>query len=51
MPEDARDRALSAGLLAAGVLCAFVGMVAGSLLPQWLTNNHTPHRPLATEPA
>jgi putative FmdB family regulatory protein len=27
---------------------AFVGMVAGSLLPQWLANTHTPHRPLAS---
>ncbi|CAA2108056.1 sodium:solute symporter family protein [Variovorax paradoxus] len=35
----------------AGVLCSFAGMVAGSLLPQWLANTHTPHRPLATEPA
>ena len=35
----------------AGVLCAFVGMVAGSLMPQWVANTHTPHRPLATEPA
>jgi hypothetical protein len=35
----------------AGVLCAFVGMGVGSLLPQWLANTHTPHRPLATEPA
>ncbi|MFS2206281.1 sodium:solute symporter family protein [Variovorax sp. Varisp36] len=35
----------------AGVLCSFAGMVAGSLLPQWLANTHTPHRPLTTEPA
>jgi Na+/proline symporter len=35
----------------AGVLCSFAGMVAGSLLPQWLANTHTPRRPLATEPA
>lgn len=35
----------------AGVLASFVGMVAGSLLPQWVVNTHTPHRPLATEPA
>ena len=35
----------------AGVLCSFAGMVAGSLLPQWVVDTHTPHRPLATEPA
>ncbi|MFS2100712.1 sodium:solute symporter family protein [Variovorax sp. Varisp85] len=35
----------------AGVLCSFAGMVVGSLLPQWLANTHTPHRPLTTEPA
>ncbi|HUD33551.1 MAG TPA: sodium:solute symporter family protein [Variovorax sp.] len=35
----------------AGVLAAFVGMAAGSLAPQWLTNVRTPHRPLAADPA
>ena len=35
----------------AGVLAAFVGMVAGSLAPQWVANTHTPHRPLAVDPA
>ncbi|MDR2000560.1 MAG: sodium:solute symporter family protein, partial [Zoogloeaceae bacterium] len=28
-----------------GVLAAFTGMIAGSLLPQWLRNVRTPHRP------
>jgi len=28
----------------AGVLAAFVGMVGGSLAPQWLASIHTPHR-------
>ena len=31
----------------AGVLAAFVGMVAGSLAPQWVANTRTPHRMLA----
>lgn len=35
----------------AGVLAAAVGMVLGSLAPQWMGNVRTPHRPLATEPA
>ncbi|MBS0427773.1 MAG: sodium:solute symporter family protein [Proteobacteria bacterium] len=35
----------------AGVLASTVGMVAGSLAPQWMDNVRTPHRPLATEPA
>lgn len=30
----------------AGVLAAAFGMVAGSLLPQWLANTRTPHRPV-----
>ena len=30
----------------AGVLAAMVGMVAGSLLPQWVPNTRTPHRPV-----
>ncbi|RZL63667.1 MAG: sodium:solute symporter [Variovorax sp.] len=30
----------------AGVLAAATGMVLGSLLPQWLQNRRTPHRPL-----
>ena len=34
----------------AGVLSAAVGMVAGSLAPQWVSNTRTPHRPLATAP-
>ncbi|RYF01054.1 MAG: sodium:solute symporter [Comamonadaceae bacterium] len=29
----------------AGVLAAALGMVAGSLLPQWVANTRTPHRP------
>ncbi|MEO5737082.1 MAG: sodium:solute symporter family protein [Variovorax sp.] len=35
----------------AGVLASAFGMVAGSLAPQWVANKHTPHRPLAVEPA
>jgi SSS family transporter len=35
----------------AGVLASFGGVVAGSLLPQWVTDTRTPHRMLATEPA
>jgi SSS family transporter len=35
----------------AGVLASFAGMVAGSLVPQWVTNTRTPHRMLTTEPA
>ncbi len=35
----------------AGVLASAFGMVAGSLAPQWVANERTPHRPLATEPA
>ncbi|MDM0038112.1 sodium:solute symporter family protein [Variovorax sp. J22G21] len=35
----------------AGVLASAFGMVAGSLAPQWVANRHTPHRPLAVEPA
>ena len=31
----------------AGVLAAAGGMVLGSLLPQWVPNRRTPHRPLA----
>lgn len=31
----------------AGVLAALVGMLAGSLLPQWLTDTRTPHQPVA----
>lgn len=30
----------------AGVLAAMLGMVAGSLLPQWVANTRTPHRPV-----
>jgi Na+/proline symporter len=30
----------------AGLLGAVVGMLAGSLLPQGLANQHTPHRPV-----
>ena len=30
----------------AGVLAAAVGMVAGSLLPQWVSDTRTPHRML-----
>ena len=33
----------------AGVLASFTGMVAGSLLPQWLANVRVAHRPLADE--
>ncbi len=32
----------------AGVLASAVGMVVGSLAPQWVANTRTPHRPLAT---
>jgi len=32
----------------AGLLASFSGMFAGSLLPQWIANSRTPHRPLAT---
>jgi SSS family transporter len=35
----------------AGVLASFGGLVAGSLLPQWVSDTRTPHRMLATEPA
>ena len=35
----------------AGVLASAFGMVAGSLAPQWVANERTPHRPLATGPA
>ena len=35
----------------AGVLASAFGMVAGSLAPQWVANQQTPHRPLATKPA
>ena len=35
----------------AGLVASFVGIVGGSLAPQWVGNTHTPHRPLATEPA
>ncbi|RZI66653.1 MAG: sodium:solute symporter, partial [Variovorax sp.] len=35
----------------AGVLASAFGMVAGSLAPQWVANQRTPHRPLATGPA
>ncbi|MDM0056214.1 sodium:solute symporter family protein [Variovorax fucosicus] len=35
----------------AGVLASAFGMLAGSLAPQWVANQHTPHRPLAVEPA
>ena len=34
----------------AGVLASFVGMLAGSLAPQWVANRRTPHRPLAVDP-
>ncbi|RYF72589.1 MAG: sodium:solute symporter [Comamonadaceae bacterium] len=34
----------------AGVLASALGMVAGSLAPQVLRNQRTPHRPLATAP-
>ncbi|WP_225783879.1 sodium:solute symporter family protein [Xenophilus sp. Marseille-Q4582] len=30
----------------AGVLAAMAGMVLGSLLPQWVANTRTPHRPV-----
>ncbi len=33
----------------AGLVASFVGIVGGSLAPQWVGNTHTPHRPLATE--
>jgi Na+/proline symporter len=33
----------------AGVIASAIGMVAGSLLPQWLRNVRTPHRPLVSE--
>ncbi|QSX36623.1 sodium:solute symporter family protein [Shewanella sedimentimangrovi] len=33
----------------AGLLASFSGMFAGSLLPQWIANSRTPHRPLATD--
>jgi SSS family transporter len=33
----------------AGVLASLTGMIAGSLLPQWLRNVRTPHRPIAGE--
>jgi Na+/proline symporter len=33
----------------AGVLASFIGMIAGSLLPQWLRDVRTPHRPLVIE--
>ncbi len=32
----------------AGVLASAVGMVVGSLAPQWVANTRTPHRPLVT---
>ncbi len=35
----------------AGVLAAALGMVAGSLAPQWIANVRTPHRPLAVASA
>ncbi len=35
----------------AGVLAAAVGMVAGSLLPQWVSDTRTPHRMLTAGPA
>jgi SSS family solute:Na+ symporter len=35
----------------AGLFASFVGIVGGSLAPQWVGNTHTPHRPLATEQA
>ncbi|MBC7395320.1 SSS family solute:Na+ symporter [Variovorax sp. GrIS 2.14] len=35
----------------AGLVASFVGIVGGSLAPQWVGNTHTPHRPLATEQA
>ncbi|MEJ8854300.1 sodium:solute symporter family protein [Variovorax robiniae] len=35
----------------AGVLASVFGMVAGSLAPQWVANQRTPHRPLATASA
>jgi len=31
----------------AGLLASITGMVGGSLLPQWLSNVRTPHRPIA----
>jgi len=33
----------------AGVLASFTGMIAGSLLPQWLRNVRVAHRPLVDE--
>jgi solute:Na+ symporter, SSS family len=35
----------------AGVLAAAFGMVAGSLLPQWVSDTRTPHRMLTVGPA
>ncbi|MEJ8820776.1 sodium:solute symporter family protein [Variovorax humicola] len=35
----------------AGVFASLSGMVAGSLAPQWVPNQRTPHRPLATASA
>jgi Na+/proline symporter len=35
----------------AGVLASALGMVIGSLAPQWVANQRTPHRPLATASA
>nr|WP_256354310.1 sodium:solute symporter family protein [Variovorax sp. dw_308] len=35
----------------AGVLASALGMVIGSLAPQWVVNQRTPHRPLATASA
>ena len=35
----------------AGLFASFVGIVGGSLAPQWVGNTHAPHRPLATEQA
>ena len=34
----------------AGVLASMLGMVAGSLMPQWVPNQRVAHRPLATGP-
>ncbi|HSV57460.1 MAG TPA: sodium:solute symporter family protein [Variovorax sp.] len=35
----------------AGLLASMIGMVAGSLAPQWLVNSRTPHRPIAVDAA